>query len=52
LICGALSGKIADISPDALQDERGQPYLRVRLEAAAKDFLDLRSRLFRECWRM
>jgi multidrug efflux pump subunit AcrA (membrane-fusion protein) len=35
---GGLAGKVVDISPDALQDERGQPYFRVRLEAAAKDF--------------
>lgn len=35
---GGMAGKVVDISPDALQDERGQPYFRVRLEAAAKDF--------------
>ena len=28
----------ADISADALQDERGTPYFRVRLEAEGKDF--------------
>ncbi|MEZ5840910.1 MAG: HlyD family type I secretion periplasmic adaptor subunit [Hyphomicrobiales bacterium] len=37
-IYGALEGRITDISPDALQDERGEPYFRVRLEAGAMDF--------------
>ena len=37
-IYGGLSGRVVDISPDALQDERGMPYFRVRLEAEAKDF--------------
>lgn len=35
---GGLAGKVVDISADALQDERGAPYFRVRLEAEAKDF--------------
>ena len=37
-IYGGLTGKVVDISADALQDEKGQPYFRVRLEAAGKDF--------------
>lgn len=37
-IYGGLAGKVVDISPDALQDERGMPYFRVRLEADARDF--------------
>ena len=37
-IHGGLSGKVIEISPDALTDEQGQPYFRVRLEAAASDF--------------
>lgn len=37
-IYGGLAGKVVDISPDALQDERGMPYFRVRLEAEARDF--------------
>ncbi len=35
---GGLKGKVIEVSPDALQDERGQPYFRVRLEAASADF--------------
>ena len=35
---GGLNAKVIDISADALQDEKGQPYFRVRLEASAKDF--------------
>jgi HlyD family type I secretion membrane fusion protein len=35
---GGLTGKVVDISADALQDEKGMPYFRVRLEAAGKDF--------------
>jgi HlyD family type I secretion membrane fusion protein len=35
---GGLNAKVIDISADALQDEKGQPYFRVRLEATAKDF--------------
>lgn len=35
---GGLSARVVDISPDALQDERGNPYFRVRLEADAKGF--------------
>ena len=37
-IYGGLTGTVVDISADALQDEKGQPYFRVRLEAAGKDF--------------
>lgn len=37
-IYGGLAGKVVDISPDALQDERGMPYFRVRLEADAREF--------------
>ena len=37
-IHGGLSGKVTEISADALTDEQGQPYFRVRLEAAASDF--------------
>ena len=37
-VYGGLAGKVVDISADALQDERGTPYFRVRLEAEAKDF--------------
>lgn len=37
-IHGGLSAKVIDISPDALQDERGMPYFRVRLEADAQGF--------------
>jgi HlyD family type I secretion membrane fusion protein len=37
-IYGGLKAKVVDISADALQDEKGQPYFRVRLEATAKDF--------------
>jgi adhesin transport system membrane fusion protein len=32
-VYGGLSARVADISPDAHQDERGVPYFRVRLEA-------------------
>ena len=35
---GGLKGKVIDISPDALNDEKGDPYFRVRLEADAKGF--------------
>ncbi len=37
-VYGGLKGKVVDVSADALQDERGQPYFRVRLEANANDF--------------
>lgn len=37
-IYGALDGTIVEISPDALQDEQGQPYFRVRIEADAQAF--------------
>ncbi len=32
---GGLKGKVVDISPDALSDDKGEPYFRVRLEADA-----------------
>ena len=35
---GGLNGKVIEVSPDALQDERGLPYFRVRLEAGSADF--------------
>lgn len=35
---GGLNARVVDISPDALQDERGTPYFRVRLEADARGF--------------
>jgi len=35
---GGLPGKVVDISPDALQDEKGQTYFRVRLEADGTKF--------------
>ena len=34
-IYGGLKGKVIDISPDALTDDNGDPYFRVRLEANA-----------------
>lgn len=34
-IYGGLKGKVVDISPDILSDEKGEPYFRVRLEADA-----------------
>ena len=37
-IHGGLSGKVTEISPDALSDEQGNLYFRVRLEASASDF--------------
>ena len=37
-IHGGLKGKVLDISPDALNDEKGEPYFRVRLEADAAGF--------------
>lgn len=37
-INGGLAGTVTEISPDALTDEKGLPYFRVRLEAAASDF--------------
>ncbi|MCP8940191.1 HlyD family type I secretion periplasmic adaptor subunit [Alsobacter sp. SYSU M60028] len=37
-IYGGLPGKVVEISPDVLQDEKGQPYFRVRLEADATAF--------------
>lgn len=35
---GGLTGKVVDISPDTLTDEKGQVYYRVKLEAEAADF--------------
>ena len=37
-VYGGLPAKVIDISPDALQDERGAPYFRVRLEADVGNF--------------
>lgn len=37
-IYGGLKGKVLDISPDALSDDKGDPYFRVRLEADASGF--------------
>ena len=37
-VYGGLEGRITDISPDALTDEKGEPYFRVRLEAEAGGF--------------
>ena len=35
---GGLKGKVVEISSDALQDDKGNPYFRVRLEAQASSF--------------
>ena len=35
---GGLKANVVEVSPDALQDERGQPYFRVRLEASGDGF--------------
>ncbi|GGH10766.1 HlyD family type I secretion periplasmic adaptor subunit [Alsobacter metallidurans] len=37
-VYGGLKGRITEVSPDALQDERGQSYFRVRLEAESGGF--------------
>lgn len=37
-VYGGLKGKIVEISPDALQDDKGDPYFRVRIEAGAQAF--------------
>ena len=37
-IYGGLSGRVVDISPDALTDQDGTPYFRVRLEADSTGF--------------
>lgn len=37
-IYGGLPARVIDISPDALQDERANPYFRVRLEANGAGF--------------
>jgi adhesin transport system membrane fusion protein len=35
---GGLAGKVVDVSPDTLTDEKGQTYYRVKLEADAANF--------------
>ena len=37
-VYGGLKGKVIEVSPDALQDEKGQPYFRIRLEANGSNF--------------
>jgi HlyD family type I secretion membrane fusion protein len=37
-IFGGLHGRVVEVSPDALTDEQGRPYFRVRLEASAASF--------------
>jgi HlyD family type I secretion membrane fusion protein len=37
-IHGGLKGEVVEISPDALTDEQGRPYFRVRLSASASSF--------------
>ena len=37
-VYGGLKGTVTDISSDALQDERGEAYFRIRLKAQASDF--------------
>ena len=37
-IYGGLQGKVIEVSPDALQDEKGNSYFRVRLEANGAHF--------------
>lgn len=37
-VFGGLKGKVVEVSPDALQDEKGNPYFRVRLEANGTHF--------------
>lgn len=37
-VYGGLQGRITEISPDAISDENGEPYFRVRLEAEAGGF--------------
>lgn len=37
-IHGGLKGRVLEISPDALADDKGEPYFRVRLEANATGF--------------
>jgi len=37
-VYGGLKGKVVEVSPDALQDEKGQPYFRLRLEASGSNF--------------
>lgn len=37
-VYGGLRGKIVEISPDALQDDDGEPYFRVRVEASSQSF--------------
>lgn len=37
-IYGGLSGTVVDVSPDVIQDPKGESYYRVRLRADARDF--------------
>ena len=37
-IYGGLDGKVLDISPDVMQDPKGEPYYRVRLRADTASF--------------
>lgn len=37
-VYGGLKGRITEISPDALQDQKGRPYFRVRMEADVANF--------------
>ena len=37
-VFGSLPARVVDVSPDALQDERGNPYFRVRLAAEGGNF--------------
>jgi membrane fusion protein, adhesin transport system len=37
-VFGGISGKVVEVSPDALSDERGNLYYRVRLESQVVDF--------------
>lgn len=37
-VYGGLKGRVLDISPDAFNDDKGEPYFRVRLEADAGAF--------------
>lgn len=37
-VYGGLNAKVLEISPDALQDQKGQVYFRVRLQATARGF--------------
>ncbi|MCZ8182513.1 MAG: HlyD family type I secretion periplasmic adaptor subunit [Beijerinckiaceae bacterium] len=37
-VYGGLKGKVIDVSPDALADEKGEPYFRVRLATESRGF--------------